>query len=129
MSFSAIHQPVPGMEKIIENEKKYVDMMINAEQPIVRYVWGEHFSYLLSPLEPIDKGSKVIHTERQTFIGMPEDDLGIFLIKKKVMLFDDTDIEFQQWYKNQIISMSEDQKKYKIGNLIFILFLEMYMVV
>jgi hypothetical protein len=31
------------------------------------------------------------------------------------MLFKDTDIEFQQWYENQINSMSEEQKKYKIG--------------
>ncbi|MDB9776490.1 DUF3445 domain-containing protein [Alphaproteobacteria bacterium] len=115
MSFSAIHQPVPGMKKFLENEKKYVNMMVDAKEPIIRYVWGEHFGYLLSPLESIDKELKVIHTERQTFVGIPEEDLGIFLIKKKVMLFNDTDIEFQQWYKKQITSMSEEQKKYKIG--------------
>lgn len=115
MTFSDIHQHVPGMNKFLENEKKYVDMMVDAKQPIIRYVWGEHFGYLLSSLEPIKEGMKVIHTERQTFIGMPEDDLGIFLIKKKVMLFKDTDTKFQQWYENQINSMSEEQKKYKIG--------------
>ncbi len=115
MSFSAIHQPVPGMKKFLENEKKYVNMMVDAKEPIIRYVWGEHFGYLLSPLESIDKELKVIHTERQTFVGIPEEDLGIFLIRKKVMLFNDTDIEFQQWYKKQIASMSEEQKKYKIG--------------
>ena len=115
MTFSAIHQPVPGMKKFLQNEKKYVNMMVDAKQPIIRYVWGEHFGYLLSPLEPINKKLKVIHTERQTFIGMPEDDLGIFLIKKKVMLFNNTNFKFQQWYKKQIASMSEDQKKYKIG--------------
>ncbi|MDA1283703.1 MAG: DUF3445 domain-containing protein [Proteobacteria bacterium] len=116
MTFSAIHQHVPGMNKFLENEKKYVNMMVDAKQPIIRYVWGEHFGYLLSPIEPINEGIKVIHTERQTFIGMPEDDLAIFLIKKKVMLFKDTDIEFQQWYGNQVNSMSKDQKKYKIGS-------------
>jgi len=115
MTFSDIHQHVPGMNKFLENEKKYVDMMVDAKQPIIRYVWGEHFGYLLSSLEPIKEEMKVIHTERQTFIGMPEDDLGIFLIKKKVMLFKDTDTKFQQWYENQINSMSEEQKKYKIG--------------
>jgi hypothetical protein len=116
MTFSAIHQPVPGMKKFLANEKKYVDMMVNADKPIIRYVWGEHFGYLLSPLEPVKEGIKIIHTERQTFIGMPEDDLGIFLIRKKVIPFLDTNREFQIWYANQIKSMSEEQKQYKIGN-------------
>jgi len=116
MTFSAIHQPVPGMKKFLANEKKYVDMMVNADKPIIRYVWGEHFGYLLSPLEPVKEGIKIIHTERQTFIGMPEDDLGIFLIRKKVIPFLDTDRKFQIWYANQIKSMSEEQKRYKIGN-------------
>ena len=116
MTFSAIHQPVPGMKKFLANEQKYVDMMVNADKPIIRYVWGEHFGYLLSPLEPVKEGIKIIHTERQTFIGMPEDDLGIFLIRKKVIPFLDTDREFQIWYANQIKSMSEEQKQYKIGN-------------
>jgi|TARA_B110001452_G_scaffold25514_1_gene20073 hypothetical protein len=116
MTFSAIHQPVPGMKKFLVNQQKYVDMMVNAEKPIIRYVWGEHFSYLLSPLEPIQEGVKVIHTERQTFIGMPKDDLGIFLIRKKVIPFLETDSGFQMWYANQIKSMSDEQKRYKIGN-------------
>ena len=116
MTFSAIHQPVPGMKKFLVNQQKYVDMMVNAEKPIIRYVWGEHFSYLLSPLEPIQEGVKVIHTERQTFVGMSKDDLGIFLIKKKVIPFLETDSEFQTWYANQIKSMSDEQKRYKIGN-------------
>jgi hypothetical protein len=91
-------------------------MMVNADKPIIRYVWGEHLGYLLSPLEPVKEGIKIIHTERQTFIGMPEDDLGIFLIRKKVIPFLDTDREFQIWYANQIKSMSEEQKRYKISN-------------
>lgn len=116
MTFSAIHQPVPGMKKFLLNEQKYVDMMVTANKPIIRYVWGEHFGYLLSPLEPIKESVKVIHTERQTFIGMPEEDLGIFLIRKKVIPFLDTDSDFQIWYANQIETMSEEQKQYKIGN-------------
>ena len=116
MTFSAIHQPVPGMKKFLANEQKYVDMMVNADKPIIRYVWGEHFGYLLSPLEPIKESVKVIHTERQTFVGMSKDDLGIFLIKKKVIPFLETDSEFQIWYANQIKSMSDEQKRYKIGN-------------
>ena len=116
MTFSAIHQPVPGMKKFLANEQKYVDMMVDAEEPIIRYVWGEHFGYLLSPLEPIKESVKVIHTERQTFVGMSKDDLGIFLIKKKVIPFLETDSEFQIWYANQIKSMSDEQKRYKIGN-------------
>jgi hypothetical protein len=88
-------------------------MMCNATKPIVRYVWGEHSNYLLNPLEPLD-GVKVMHTERQTFVGMPEDDLAIFLIRKKVIPFSDTDVEFQLWYKNMILSMSEEQKAYKL---------------
>ena len=113
LSFANIHTPVPGMKKFLEKEQKYVDMMCNATKPIVRYVWGEHSNYLLNPFEPLD-GVKVMHTERQTFVGMPEDDLAIFLIRKKVIPFNDTDIEFQSWYKNMILSMSEEQKAYKL---------------
>jgi hypothetical protein len=101
------------MQKFLEQEQVYVDMMCNAIKPIIRYVWGEHSNYLLNPLEPLD-GVKVMHTERQTFVGMPEDDLAIFLIRKKVIPFSDTDVEFQLWYKNMILSMSEEQKAYKL---------------
>ena len=115
MAFASIHAPVPGMETFLDNEQKYVDMMVNAEKPIIRYVWGEHFNYLLCPLEPLSEGIKVIHTERQTFVGMPKDDLGIFFIRKKVILFKQTNNEFQIWYKKQVASMTEDQLDYKIG--------------
>ena len=117
LSFANIHAPVPGMKKFLEKEQKYVDMMCNATKPIVRYVWGEHSNYLLNPLEPLE-GVKVMHTERQTFVGMPEDDLAIFLIRKKVIPFNDTDIEFQSWYEKMKLSMSEEQKAYKLINKI-----------
>ena len=113
LSFANIHSPVPGMKKFLEKEQKYVDMMCNATNPIIRYVWGEHFNYLLNPFEPLD-GVKVMHTERQTFVGMPEDDLAIFLIRKKVIPFNDTDVEFQSWYEKMKLSMSEEQKAYKL---------------
>ena len=113
LSFANIHTPVPGMKKFLEKEQKYVDMMCNATKPIVRYVWGEHSNYLLNPFEPLD-GVKVMHTERQTFVGMPEDDLAIFLIRKKVIPFNDTDVEFQTWYEQMKLSMSEEQKAYKL---------------
>ena len=115
LSFANVHKPVPGMQKFLEQEQTYVDMMCNAIKPIIRYVWGEHSNYLLCPLEPLD-GVKVMHTERQTFVGIPEDDLGIFFIRKKVIPFNDTDVEFQTWYKQMKLSMSEEQKAYKLVN-------------
>jgi hypothetical protein len=45
---------------------------------------------------------------------MPEDDLAIFLIRKKVIPFNDTDVEFQSWYEKMKLSMSEEQKAYKL---------------
>ena len=113
LSFANVHKPVPGMQKFLEKEQKYVDMMCNATTPIIRYVWGEHSNHLLNPLEPLD-GVKVMHTERQTFIGLPEDNLGIFFIRKKVIPFNDTDVEFQTWYEQMKLSMSEEQKAYKL---------------
>ena len=115
LSFANVHKPVPGMQKFLEQERKYVDMMCNATKPIIRYVWGEHSNYLLNPLEPLN-GIKVMHTERQTFVGMPEDNLGIFFIRKKVIPFNDTDVEFQTWYEQIKLSMSEEQKAYKLVN-------------
>ena len=55
-----------------------------------------------------------MHTERQTFIGMPDSDIGVFLIRKKVILYKDTDDDFKNWYQKQIKSMSDAQKNYKI---------------
>ena len=40
LSFAQIHQPVPGMENFLKNEDKYVQMMVEATTPIIRYVWG-----------------------------------------------------------------------------------------
>ena len=114
LSFASIHAPVPGMEVFLKNEKKYVEMMVNAPSPIIRYVWGEHYGYFLCDQEPLESKIKVMHSERQTFIGLPEWDIGLFLIRKKVMLYDDTSADFQKWYQGQIQSMSEDQKKYKL---------------
>ena len=89
-------------------------MMVEATTPIIRYVWGEHYGYYLCEHEPLQESVKVMHTERQTFIGIPESDIGIFLIRKKVMFYDDTSNDFKEWYKRQVRSMTEDQKIYKI---------------
>ena len=114
LSFASIHAPVPGMDIFLKNEKKYVEMMVNTPSPIIRYVWGEHYGYFLSEEEPLEANLKVMHTERQTFIGLPEWDIGLFFIRKKVMLYSDTTQDFQNWYQGQIQSMTEDQRKYKL---------------
>ena len=57
------------MENFLKNEDKYVQMMVEATTPIIRYVWGEHYGYFLCEHEPLQKNIKVMHTERQTFIG------------------------------------------------------------
>ena len=54
-----------------------------------------------------------MHTERQTFVGIPEADLGLFFIRKKVMLYSDTTDEFKRWYQGQLQSMNSAQKAYK----------------
>ena len=113
LTFAAIHQPVPGMESFLKNEQKYVSMMVEATTPIIRYVWGEHYGYFLCKEEPLPSSTKVMHTERQTFVGIPEADLGLFLIRKKVMLYSDTSDDFKKWYQGQIKSMSLEQKAYK----------------
>ena len=114
LSFADVHKPVPGMETFLKNEDKYVQMMVDATTPIIRYVWGEHYGYMLSELEPLDPQTKVMHTERQTFIGIPDQDIGVFLIRKKVILFKDTTKDFKKWYQNQKESMSDEQKRYKL---------------
>ena len=113
LTFAAIHQPVPGMESFLKNEHKYVSMMVEATTPIIRYVWGEHYGYFLCEEEPLPSSTKVMHTERQTFVGIPEADIGLFFIRKKVMLYSDTSDDFKKWYQGQIKSMSLEQKAYK----------------
>ena len=43
LSFANIHRPVPGMESFLKNENKYVEMMVEATTPIIRYVWDISF--------------------------------------------------------------------------------------
>ena len=114
LSFANIHRPVPGMESFLKNENKYVEMMVEATTPIIRYVWGQHHGYYLCKQEPLAPEIKVMLTERQTFVGLPEFDIGIFLIRKKVMLYEDTTTDFKVWYEKMLETMSEDQKKYKL---------------
>jgi len=114
LSFANIHRPVPGMENFLKNENKYVEMMVEATTPIIRYVWGQHHGYYLCKQEPLAPEIKVMLTERQTFVGLPEFDIGIFLIRKKVMLYEDTTADFKVWYEKMLETMSEDQKKYKL---------------
>ena len=61
LSFASIHAPVPGMEIFLKNEKKYVEMMVKTPSPIIRYVWGEHYGYLLCEEEPLEANIKVMH--------------------------------------------------------------------
>lgn len=114
LSFASIHRPVPGMESFLKNENKYVEMMVEATTPIIRYVWGQHHGYFLSKHEPLAPEIKVMLTERQTFVGIPEEDIGIFLIRKKVMLYEDTSPDFKVWYTKMLETMTKDQKKYKL---------------
>ena len=113
LNFAAIHKPVPGMESFLKNQQKYVSMMVEATTPIIRYVWGEHYGYFLCKEESLPPSTKVMHTERQTFVGIPEADLGLFLIRKKVMLYSDTSEDFKKWYQDQLKSMNSEQKAYK----------------
>lgn len=91
MSFAQLHQNVPGMEGMLEQQAHHVEHMIGATEGLVRFVWGiqrdgrlnGHPRESSAPTDRFDPDRDMPHLriERQVIWGLPESRASIFAIR------------------------------------------------
>jgi len=94
MSFAQIHQPVAGMAPMNQKQDAYMQQMIDAEQGLVRFVWGLQRDDGLNQhpgkgIPRIDHNHppKYVRVERQTLWGFPQVDAALFTIRPYLLNF------------------------------------------
>ena len=85
-SFVAVHDPVPGFEKIVPAANGLVQAMIH-KGPFVRFVWTltddtvlNHHPKISGPAM-FENGKFWVRTERQVMVGLPEVNASLFFIR------------------------------------------------
>src|SRR5690606_24022878 len=91
-----VHEPVPGMEKVIQHYPKLLANIVNTKGPYTRFAWGIATDTRLNhhPEPPsgvnisdwqgrnIEKDHPLfVRTERQNLIGFPEVNAFLFTIR------------------------------------------------
>lgn len=126
--FSAVHIPVPGMEKTLQHYRKMLESVIHASTPFTRFAWGIATDSRLNhhPTAPRDKdianwqgrthhknNGWFIRTERQNLVGLAEANAFLFTIRTYFYRVD----ELSQQEKNLLLkalrSMSPEALQYK----------------
>ena len=130
-TFFEIHAPVPGIEKLNQASKFFVDAMIN-KGPYVRFVWGFGTDRRLNhhPEAPVgwdsvkwkgrtfDPSSEmpfILRVERQVLFGLPEVRSSVFAIR--VSFIDGEEIRAnskeRELLKSGLLSMTPESRAYK----------------
>lgn len=130
--FAQIHAPVPGMEKLNQNNKTLIESIV-ARGPFVRFVWSFVTDTRLNhhPIAPYGKNAAewrgrvfnsestdspfFIRVERQSLHPVPSIKGFIFLIR--ISFVDGGSIRGDETKRNQLVSalnsMSSEARKYK----------------
>lgn len=87
-SFFNTHTPVPGIEPVNSKAAHFVNLMIHADQPLQRFVWGLRFDDFLDhrPQAPALSFNPTcprafLRVERQIILGLPSHHSALFLIR------------------------------------------------
>jgi dimethylamine monooxygenase subunit A len=126
LSFFESHQVVPGFERINATAPKMVDAMIS-KGPFVRFVWGidsdDRLNHHPDPPpgeDPItwkgrqfETGDLWVRYERQTLLGVPEANAGIFLIHAKTLPVSQLTPDERLTLRSAVVSMSDQALAYK----------------
>jgi len=126
-SYSEIHNIVPGMEPVLEQEDKYVKLMVNTKEPLVRFVWGVSFDNALSrhpdlhSFEDFDVNNPTafLRVERQVVVGFPDLSFALFVIRLYMYNMEEIcqDSESHKALILAIGEMSDVSILYKLGSL------------
>jgi hypothetical protein len=119
-SFFETHVPVTGMETLNTRAAQWVSLMIGAPAGLVRYVWGLRWDDALdhhpdSPAAPWnpERPRAFLRYERQTILGLPEEDAAIFLIRTHLHDIETLTPADRQTIARAIESMPPQVAKYK----------------
>ena len=131
-SFFAIHEPIPGVEKLNRASKAIVDAMIH-KGPYVRFVWGFATDHRLNhhPIAPDgfshqewhgrsfandrDPSPFLMRLERQVVWGLPDVDASLFFIR--VYFIEGNELRSHPHERDLLVgairSMTPESLKYK----------------
>ena len=128
--FTAIHQPVPGIESINRRADQFVDMMIH-RGPFVRFAWGfgtddrlNHHPQPPNGVDPDEWQGRIfdpqnpkffLRVERQVMWGLPNANAAVFVIRVSHLSGDQ--IRSNPTESEQLISalksMTAESRRYK----------------
>jgi dimethylamine monooxygenase subunit A len=117
--FPIVHGPVPKEKFFVGGEQRFVAMMIEATEGLVRFAWGvqtdselNHYSPppVLDSLDD-DGGPGFVRVERQTMWGFPDVNVSLFTIRLYLLPFDEFRSDGTLWdpFCNAIESMSDER--------------------
>ena len=128
-TFAEIHAPVAGMEPINRRQSQYVQQMVEADQGLVRFVWGLQADDRLNchpdtprhnPGAVLDReyfdspNAKVfVRVERQTIWGLPAAGATVFTIRPYLCDSDELQTSEKQALISAVRSMSPGALSYK----------------
>lgn len=126
--FSAVHAPVPGMEKTLQHYRKMLESVIHASTPFTRFAWGVATDTRLNhhPIPPPDKDTAnwqgrthhenngwFIRTERQNLIGLAQVNAFLFTIRTYFYRVDELNYQEKNLLLKALHSMSPEALQYK----------------
>lgn len=127
--FARIHDPVPGLERVVQNYWKMFESIISTGGPYTRFAWGVSTDMRLNhhpePPPAVDAatwhGRSVnnsdykfyIRTERQNLVGFPEAEAFLFTIRTYFYDIDTLTTEEKKALVSALESMSPEARQYK----------------
>ena len=121
-TFSAIHDPVAGMDDMNRRGEELVNIMTGAQGGLVRFAWGVTFDDRLNhhpdkPRTPFDSSNPraFLRVERQTIWGFPSRGASLFTIR--TYLYDCDGLRRDPTTRDPLVaallSMSPESRAYK----------------
>lgn len=126
--FSAIHAPVPGMEKTLQHYRRMLESVVHASTPFTRFAWGVATDSRLNhhPIAPPDRDNTnwqgrthdenngwLIRTERQNLIGLTEANAFLFTIRTYFYRVHELNPQEKNLLLKALQSMSAEALQYK----------------
>lgn len=127
--FARIHEPVPGLERVVQNYWKMFESIVSTGGPYTRFAWGIATDTRLNhhPEPPPDVDAAIWHgrsvnsdnqkfyirTERQNLVGFPETEAFLFTIRTYFYDIDTLTIEEKKALVSALESMSPEARQYK----------------
>ncbi|HEX5168465.1 MAG TPA: DUF3445 domain-containing protein [Cyclobacteriaceae bacterium] len=126
--FSAIHAPVPSMERTLVHYRRMLESIVHSSFPSTRFAWGiatdtrlNHHPEAPPGVDRIEWQGRhhdvnttwYIRSERQNLVGFPQVNAFLFTIRTYFYSVDELSQHEKEMLSSAIKSMSPDTLKYK----------------